>query len=105
MILLIGGTGKVGGNVVWRLAAVKAKTRVLARSAEKAKEAVSLGLETAEGDVTKIATIEAALHGVDRLFLLTPPSPLQAGYDWKCFFHGLNPRVSLSHPLAREMSI
>lgn len=75
MILVIGGTGKVGGELVKQLAQAGVKTRVLVRSAQKAEAIHKLGLETAEGDVTQIATIEAALKGVEGLFLLTTANP------------------------------
>lgn len=71
MILVIGGTGKVGGELVKQIAQAGIKAKVLVRSAQKAESIHKLGLETAEGDISKIATIEAALQGVDSLFLLT----------------------------------
>jgi uncharacterized protein YbjT (DUF2867 family) len=81
MILVIGGTGTVGGAVVKQLADKKAKTRVLVRNSQKEAEVKKLGLETAQGDVTKPDTLGAALKGVERLFLLTPASPQQADQE------------------------
>lgn len=81
MILVIGGTGTVGGAVVKLLADKKAKARVLVRSAQKEAEVKKLGFETAQGDVTKLNTIEPALKGVEKIFLLTPASPQQADQE------------------------
>ena len=81
MILVIGGTGMVGKEVVKQLAQKKAKARILVRSAQKEAEVKNLGFETAQGDVTQIGTIEAALKGVERLFLLTPASPNQSAQE------------------------
>jgi len=71
MILVIGGTGTIGSEVVKKIAGAGLKARVLVRNAVKAETVQKLGLETALGDVSKIETIEAALRGVDSLFLLT----------------------------------
>lgn len=81
MILVIGGTGTVGSEVVKQLAEKKAKTRVLVRNAQKEAEVKKLGLETALGDVTQPASLEAALKGVDHVFLLTPASPNQGDQE------------------------
>ena len=78
MILVIGGTGKVGLEAVKQLAQKRALARVLVRSAQKAQEIEDLGLETIRGDLTNIAGIKAALKGVEKVFLLTPPSPNEA---------------------------
>lgn len=81
MILVIGGTGTVGSEVVKQLAKKKAQVRVLVRNAQKEAEVKKLGLETAQGDITRLDTIEAALKGVDHVFLLTPASPTQGDQE------------------------
>jgi uncharacterized protein YbjT (DUF2867 family) len=81
MILVIGGTGKVGGELVKQLSQAGVKARVLVRNAQKAEAIQKLGLETAVGDVTQIATIEPALKGVEGLFLLTAASLNQASEE------------------------
>ena len=74
MIMVIGGTGKIGGELVKQIAQAKLKARILVRSGENVEAIQKLGLETALGDVSKIETIKAALQGVESLFLLTAPS-------------------------------
>lgn len=81
MILVIGGTGTVGSEVVKQLAKKKAQARVLVRNTRKEAEVKKLGLETALGDITQLDTIKAALKGVDHVFLLTPASPTQGDQE------------------------
>ncbi len=71
MIFIIGGTGKVGQELLKQLAVKNVKVKVLVRSAQKAESVKSLGHEPVEGDFTKPATFENALKGVEKLFLLT----------------------------------
>jgi len=78
MILIIGGTGKVGSELVKQMAETKSPARVLVRNAEKAKKVEGLGLEVVVGDLTNLISIEDALKGIEKMFLLTPPSPNEA---------------------------
>lgn len=70
-ILVTGGTGTVGSQVVARLVAAGEETRVLTRSPEKAA-ALPDGVTAAVGALSEPATLAPAFEGVDRLFLLTP---------------------------------
>jgi uncharacterized protein YbjT (DUF2867 family) len=74
MIFIIGGTGKVGQELLKQLAVKNVKAKVLVRSAQKAESVKSLGHEPVEGDFTKPSTFENALNGVEKLFLLTTSS-------------------------------
>src|ERR1700677_4055875 len=71
MILVIGGTGKVGSELLKQLSQAGVKARVLVRNAQKSETVKSLGHEPVEGDFTKVATLDNALKGVEKLFLLT----------------------------------
>lgn len=71
MIFIVGGTGKVGQELLKQLAVKNVKAKVLVRSAQKAENVKSLGHEPIEGDFTKPASFENALNGVNELFLLT----------------------------------
>jgi uncharacterized protein YbjT (DUF2867 family) len=76
MILLTGATGTVGREVARLLGAEGAgPVRVMARDAARASRALGEGFETVEGDFERPETLGAALEGVERAFLLTPPSP------------------------------
>jgi len=72
MILVTGANGTVGSAVVPALLARGASVRVLVRDAAKATSAFGDGVEVVEGDLSDVAAFEAALDGVDRVFLNTP---------------------------------
>ncbi|HSU14475.1 SDR family oxidoreductase [Longimicrobium sp.] len=81
MILVTGATGKVGSEVARQLAAKGEAVRVLARSPEKARALFPAGVEIARGDLTDAASLDAALAGADRLFLLAPTDREQVAME------------------------
>jgi uncharacterized protein YbjT (DUF2867 family) len=68
-ILVTGSTGTIGSQVVQRLARQSVRTRALVRD-DASKVKVPAGIEPVQGDMTDIASMRAALKGVDTLFLL-----------------------------------
>jgi uncharacterized protein YbjT (DUF2867 family) len=71
-ILVIGGTGHVGSEVVKELKKRNADVRVLVRKLD----VKSLpGVEMAVGDLLDPVSIEKALEGVDKLYLLNAVTP------------------------------
>ncbi len=73
-ILVIGSTGKVGREVVKELGKRKAKVRALVR--KKAESAAGAeGVEIVEGDLLDPMSVEKALDGVDKLYLLNGVVP------------------------------
>jgi len=74
-ILVTGATGKVGSEVVKQLAAKGEAVRAGLHNPDKAAD---LGwgdkVEIVPFNFVQTATIEAALEGVDRVFLMSPPS-------------------------------
>ena len=72
MILVIGGTGNIGTQVVRLLGERGADFKVLARDKSKAVDSLGGGVEIVEGDLVEPETISAAMRGVDKLFLITP---------------------------------
>jgi uncharacterized protein YbjT (DUF2867 family) len=71
-ILVTGGTGHVGSEVVKELQKRKADVRILVRKQETAApEAVEVVL----GDLLDPVSVEKALHGVDKLYLLNAVTP------------------------------
>jgi uncharacterized protein YbjT (DUF2867 family) len=71
-ILVIGGTGHVGSEVVKELTKRKAEVRILVRKPDV--KAVS-GVEKAVGDLLDPVSIQKALDGVDKLYLLNAVTP------------------------------
>ena len=75
MILVTGATGKTGRELVRLLSAHGARFRVLARSAEKARSRLGTDVEICEGDLERCDSLEPAMRGVERIFLLSSPDP------------------------------
>lgn len=73
MILITGGTGTVGSEVVKQLAATGAKFRVLVRQPDKAPKLPQV--DVVKGDLTEAGRLGSAFKGVDTLFLLAPSAP------------------------------
>ena len=70
MILVTGATGTNGRELIRELLAAGEKVRAGARNPGKA--GLPAGAETVRLDFGDSRSIEAALHGVDRVFLLSP---------------------------------
>jgi uncharacterized protein YbjT (DUF2867 family) len=73
-ILVIGGTGKVGSTVVKELSKRGAELRLLVRKKDTAVPAQP-GAETVVGDLLDPVSIEKALDGIDKLYLLNAVVP------------------------------
>ena len=69
MILVLGSTGTVGGEVARQLIAAGEKPRLLVRDKGKAK-AFEGKAEIVEGDLDRPDTLAPAMKGIDKLFLL-----------------------------------
>lgn len=74
MILVTGATGSNGTEIVKLLAARGIPVRAMVRNPERAKEITLPGVEIVAGDFDRPETLDAALTGVERAFLLTPSS-------------------------------
>ena len=71
-ILVTGGTGRVGAEVVKELQKRKAEIRLLVR---KEGDRTPKGVEVAIGDLLDPVSVQNALHGVDKLYLLNAVTP------------------------------
>jgi uncharacterized protein YbjT (DUF2867 family) len=71
-ILVTGGTGRVGAEVVKELQKRDADIRLLVR---KEGAPAPEGIEVAIGDLLDPASVQKALHGVDKLYLLNAVMP------------------------------
>ena len=75
MILITGGSGNVGTELMKILMARGVPFRAMVRSPETAQTmAPRASVEVVAGDFNNAATIERTLTGIDRAFLLTPSS-------------------------------
>ena len=93
-ILTVGGTGNVGGKVVSELLKRGADVRVLARK-QPEQSKVSPDMEVAIGDLLDPVSIEAAMQGVDKLFLLNAVVPDEL--TQALIAYGIAKRVGVRH--------
>ena len=77
MICVIGGTGLVGTQLLSRLAERDVPVRAVARSTAGRTALLEHGLEVIDGDLDDPESLETAMTGCERLFLLSPPHPAQ----------------------------
>src|ERR671920_1864368 len=76
MILITGATGTTGREVVSELQRLGASgVRALVRDPARADFIREAGFEAVAGDFERPETLGAALEGVERALLLTPPTP------------------------------
>jgi uncharacterized protein YbjT (DUF2867 family) len=73
MILITGASGNVGKEVLKQILAMGAKVRAAFRSAGKAASAPS-GVDIVTMDYNQPQTVQAALKGVEQVFLVGPPT-------------------------------
>jgi uncharacterized protein YbjT (DUF2867 family) len=79
LILITGATGQQGGAVAHHLLQHGQKVRALTRNPEKAESLKTLGAEIVKGDLLDRASLDAALKGIKRMFLVT--TPFEAGMN------------------------
>ena len=82
-ILVIGGTGKVGGHMVRGLLPKGEAVHVLTRSSDHA-DILPLGGNGIIGDLRKLETLRWAMKGIDRVFLLSPINQTEREPDALC---------------------
>ena len=93
-ILVTGGTGHVGGELVKALLKRGAEIRVLARGQPK-EDTLPINVEIAIGDMLDPVSLEHAMQGVDKLFLLNAVVPEEL--TQALITHGVAKRIGLKH--------
>src|ERR1700690_1051884 len=73
MFAITGITGKVGGAVARSLLAQGQKVRAVVRDAEKGRSWSAQGCDIAIASVEDATALTKAFHGVEGVFLMTPP--------------------------------
>jgi len=105
-ILVIGGTGTVGRQVVAQLAATGAQVRALVRNPGAAH--LPSQVEVVRGDLTLPDTLDACLHGIDAVFLVwTAPAAAVAPGLERITKHArrivyLSAPLKTAHPLFQQ---
>jgi uncharacterized protein YbjT (DUF2867 family) len=77
VILVTGATGKVGQEVVLQLSAANVPVRAFVRDPERASAVRLPGVEIAVGDFALPESLDRALRGIDRIFLVSSADPDQ----------------------------
>jgi NADH dehydrogenase len=67
MILVAGATGVLGGRIAGRLLEQRRPIRILTREATRASSLAARGADVAVADLTRPATLEAAMRGVTQV--------------------------------------
>lgn len=94
-ILITGATGKTGIPVVERLARMGVPFRAMVHSPAK-KNLVTMGsAEVVAGDFNDKASLERALEGIERVYLLSPPSPEQ--FTMQAAFVDIAKKMGVQH--------
>jgi (4-alkanoyl-5-oxo-2,5-dihydrofuran-3-yl)methyl phosphate reductase len=70
MILVLGATGTTGGEVARQLIAAGERPRLLVRNPDKARALFGDRAEIVRGDLDDAASLDAAMKGVDHLYLM-----------------------------------
>jgi uncharacterized protein YbjT (DUF2867 family) len=81
MILITGATGTNGREIVAQLSAKGVRARALVRKREDVKLPSTLNVEFVNGDFDDPSSLDAALAGVERAFLLSPSSAEQVARE------------------------
>ena len=76
-ILVTGGTGTVGSQVVRELLPRGAQVTVLTRDASKAAK-LPAGVKAVTGDLSQVETVKRVFKGFDGVFLINTVSPTEA---------------------------
>lgn len=72
VILISGATGNIGSEVVNHLTQKKLPLRALVRDRSKAAKLAAQGIELTQGDFSQPDTLDVALQGVKKAFLVMP---------------------------------
>ena len=80
-VLLVGGTGRIGGYAAKLLAGRGVPVRAVVRNPDAARGSVPTAVELVQGDLSQPATLPAAVDGADAVLLVVPVSPQQADLE------------------------
>jgi uncharacterized protein YbjT (DUF2867 family) len=101
MILVTGATGTVGSEVARQLVAAGRRPRALVRNPQAVRQRHGDQVDLAVGDLDRSDTLDRALDGADRVFLITVPGPRQLGQERAVIEAARHARVRLVVRLSR----
>ncbi|QCB43259.1 SDR family oxidoreductase [Sphingomonas sp. PAMC26645] len=81
MILVLGATGGIGGEVCRLLKHAGTSFRAMARKQEQIDRFHEDDVDAVLGDLDRPETLTAAMTGIDTLFLVTAPTPAQVAQE------------------------
>lgn len=81
MILVLGATGGIGGEVCRLLKHAGTSFRAMARKQEQIDRFRKDGVDARLGDLDRPDTLPTAMTGIDTLFLVTAPTPAQLAQE------------------------
>ena len=95
MILITGATGNNGQELIRQLSALGHRIRALVRKPAEAAKLGGSNIEVAPGDFDLPETLESALQGVEKAFLLTPVA--ERFVQWQKDFIEAAQRAKIQH--------
>ena len=95
MILITGATGNNGQELIRQLSALGHRIRALVRKPAEAAKLGGSNIEVAPGDFDLPETLESALQGVEKAFLLTPVA--ERFVQWQKGFIEAAQRAKIQH--------
>jgi len=95
MILITGATGNNGQELVRQLTAMGQRVRAFVRNPAEAARLKGPNIELAVGDFDQPETLDAALQGVEKAFLLTPVA--ERSVHWQTAFIESARRARVNH--------
>ena len=81
MILVMGASGNIGTELVKELTTRGVAFQAGYRTAEQVAEAARNGIQAVRLDYAQTDTLETALRGIEKIFLVTSPSPQLAALE------------------------
>jgi len=94
-ILITGATGTNGSELIRQLTASGQRVRALVRNPARAGNLAGPNVELAAGDFDRPETLDAALRGIDKAFLLTPVA--EHFVEWQTTFIRAAQRAGVKH--------
>lgn len=95
MILITGATGNNGRELVRQLTALGQRVRAMVRDSKDAAKLAGPNLEVTTGDFEQPDSIDSALKGVEKAFLLTPVA--ERFVQWQTTFINAAKRAGIKH--------